>query len=757
MIDRIIRHRNALMVGLALTLGVLGYGLTHLRLEFSFDSFFPKEDPAFAYFAAYEEQFTEAQDFLIAIAFQNEAGNIFDQDFLRTSDSIYQKLAALPGIDSSAIATQVGKVKRTGLGFSFRPYLDFSTPEKLRKSQRSLRNDSLFSGAFMSHDSSWVCSYIFIEENIFDKKERDGVSREIDKILEDVSFPKKISGIPYIRTNYVDKLSKELMIFLSLAAFLLTACLTFLYRTFWGVAGPLLIAVGALVGTLGFMGLTGEPITILSNLLIPVMFVVAMSDVIHVITKYLGNTAAGHDRKESLRRTLSMVGMATFLTSLTTAIGFGALMVSPIRPMRMFGIYAAVGVLFTFVITVIALTYLLPRLDPAKIAKPGKGFAASGIWEHWLGKLDTWIGGHQRGIVWGSVGIMGLALWFTLHIPFNNFLLQDLNDNDPVKQSMQFFEQEFSGGIRTFEMGFHTQEGHTIDDLQVLKEIEKIEHFLYKTGSFSTFFSPITLLKGANQVYHFDRPSYYALPDSQSDVDTYLKGLQIQGGSTLLNMTMNDDRTWGRLSARMPDIGTEAFYALTAKLDSFATQSVDSTLVTYKITGHSALTEQNLIYLRESLLEGLMIAFILVGFIMGLLFRSWRMLLVSLVPNFAPLLLTGGVMGLFGITLSSSTAIVFVVAFGIAVDDTIHFLTRFKLERDGGASVEEAIRTTMLGTGKAMILTSIVLLGGFVILLASNFGGTFNTGFFTALTILFALLSDLILLPVLLRWVFREK
>jgi predicted RND superfamily exporter protein len=142
---------------------------------------------------------------------------------------------------------------------------------------------------------------------------------------------------------------------------------------------------------------------------------------------------------------------------------------------------------------------------------------------------------------------------------------------------------------------------------------------------------------------------------------------------------------------------------------------------------------------------------------MGLLFRSWKMLLISMVPNLVPLILTGGVMGLFGIPLSTSTSIVFVISFGIAVDDTIHFLTRYRLERGQGRDVQEAIRNTILGTGKAMILTSIVLLGGFILLLASDFGGTFNTGFFTALTILFALIADLLMLPILLKWIYGTK
>ncbi|MEM9986829.1 MAG: efflux RND transporter permease subunit, partial [Bacteroidota bacterium] len=211
----------------------------------------------------------------------------------------------------------------------------------------------------------------------------------------------------------------------------------------------------------------------------------------------------------------------------------------------------------------------------------------------------------------------------------------------------------------------------------------------------------------------------------------------------------------GRISSRLPDIGTNAFEEIYAGLDKFFQAQCDTTLFTYRATGHAYLTESNLVYVRQSLLGGLGIAFVVVGLIMGLLFQSWRMLLISMAPNVIRLLLTGGVMGAFGITLTASTSLVFVIAFGVAVDDTIHFLTRYRLERKRGADQDEAIRRTLLGTGKAMIITSLVLMAGFVMLLASDFGGTFNTGLFTGLTIIFALFADLLLLPVLIRWIDR--
>jgi predicted RND superfamily exporter protein len=745
------------MIALLIGTGMAFWGLSQIRIEFSFDSFYPKDDPDFQYYAEFSEEFTEINDYLIIIALQHEDGDIFDADFLKKADSTFQQFADIDGIDSAAIATQIGQIRRRGLGYKTVPFLSFKDQKAVEKSRSKLRKDSLFASSFISQDSSWLCSYFFLRQDLFDRDERDNVNNRIDEVIAQSELPIQISGIPYIRTRYVEKLRNELMMFVSLAAMLLVVCLAFLYRTTWGVIAPLGLALGAIAWTLGLMGVTNEPITILSNLLIPVMFVVAMSDVIHIITKYLAMIELGFERKEALKKALRQVGFATFLTSLTTAIGFGALMVSKINPMRMFGLYAAIGVLVTFVVTMIALAWVLPRLRPEQIANPRKGFAASGNWSGWLLKLDRWIAHNQRGIIVSSLLLLLFAGWMTSRIPLNNYLLEDMNKKDLVRLSMQFFENQFGGGVRTFEMAFEAKQENEVDELIFLSEIKKIENYLGKTGLFAPFVSPITIVENSNYAYHFNRPQYRSLPDSQHQVDELLSAIRLQGGAPLLDLVFSENKKRARLSSRLPDLGTEAFYEFKSDFEAFVKTEIDTSIIDIQITGYSALTENNLEYLRQSLLEGLLIAFVLVAVIMGLLFRSWKMLFVSLVPNLAPLLLTGSVMGLFGITLSSSTAIVFVVAFGIAVDDTIHFLTRFKLEFEQSKDIDKAIRNTILGTGKAIIITSIVLLGGFILLLASDFGGTFNTGFFTALTILFAVFADLLLLPVLLRLVYRKN
>ena len=635
-----------------------------------------------------------------------------------------------------------------------RPYLRYGSESALEASKKRVKSDSLFVGLYTGRSLKHVCGYFYLDKAIFDSPERDALSRNIDKVVADFGVKATISGVPYIRTQYIEKLSKELLLFMGLSALLLTGALVWLYRSFWGVALPLITAFAALGWTLGLMGMTGQPLGILSNLLIPIMFVVSMSDVIHLITKYQALIHLGKDKLSALKLALQQIGLATFLTSLTTSIGFGALMISRMEPIRVFGLYAAAGVLFTFVVAIAILTFSLPALKPERLMKSG-GLAQSPFWDRSMGWTYRLLQQYPIPLVlmWGV--LLAASIFYTTRIPLDNYLMEDMSPRDIVQKSMSFYDEEFYG-MRVFEMAIHAKDTHQISDREVLVEMAKIQDHLATHKFFSPFFSAASFVQNANYVYHYNRPQHFTLPDSQAAIDELMNLALLNGGGPMLTRIIGDNGQMGRISSRLPDIGTSAFLTLRRGLEDYIATECDTTVFSYHITGHAMLTERNLVYLRDSLMQGLLIAFLIVAVIMGLLFRSWKMLLISIVPNVVPLLLTGGVMGLFGISLSSSTSIVFVISFGIAVDDTIHFLTRFRLERNRGKGVDEAIRLTILGTGKAMILTSIVLLGGFVLLLASDFGGTFNTGFFTGLTIIFALLSDLLLLPLLLKWVERK-
>lgn len=723
-----------------------------MRIDFSFDSFYPKDDDEYQYYQQFQETFFESQNYLVYVAIQGPGEAVFDADFLRRVDTLFAGFGRIEGVDSVLSPTEVPLIRRRGTDFRREPYLQFDTPEAAKASRQRVLRDSVMLGGFLTRDLSHVCGYVQIDPAIFDTRQRDVVSRTVRARLQAFGQPYVLSGIPYIRTKYIETIGQELLLFMTLAIAFIALVLWLTYRNIWGVVIPMAAVVIGLIWILGFMGLTGQSVNLINNLLIPLIFVVGTSDVIHLTTKYLHETRDGRARSAAMRRTLREIGLAIFLTSLTTAVGFGSLLVSRIPPIREFGLYAALGVLLTYLITVVLLPNALLRLPPERFGNQ-QAVDNLPLWRALLLRIDRLTQRRGRAVVLSFAAVLLTCGYLIFQIPTDTHLIEDIGEGDPIRESMTFFEAQ-GYGLRPFELGIETRhDSIPLSDQRVLADMAKLQRWLHQQHDFSPFLSLATLVQQAHYLDRFSRPQYRKIPDEQAQIDEYLDLIRLRSGDEILGQVMSEDGRQGRISARLPDIGTNAFDRLYADLDSFYRAECDTALFSYRPTGHAFLTEHNLVYVRRSLLGGLSLAFVIVGLIMGLLFRSWRMLLVSMVPNVIPLILTGGVMGLFGITLTASTTLVFVIAFGVAVDDTIHFLTRYRLERGRGHDRDTAIRLTLLGTGKAMIITSLILMAGFVMLMFSNFGGTFSTGLFTGLTVIFALLADLLLLPVLLRWV----
>jgi len=747
----VLRYRRIFLIVVLLGTVAATVGVLSVKIDFSFDSFYPKDDPEYQYYAQFKQQFTETQNFQIYVAVGPEEGDVFQTSFLTQVEAMFIEISSWEGVDTVISPTQIPFIKRTGIGFSQKPYLRFDSQEAVEKTRERVLTDSSILGTFITHDLSHVCGYIQIEPELFDSRERDVLNQRLRAYMIDSGLPHVLTGIPYIRTRYIETIGFELVLFLGLSLVFIATVLFLTYRNIWGVMVPMLAVVVALIWIVGFMSLTGQSVNLINNLLIPLMFVVGTSDVIHLTTKYLTEVRKGKKREEAMQKTLKEIGLAIFLTSVTTAVGFAALQVSRIEPIRTFGLYAALGVLFTYFITVALLPNVFLHIKSERFGNK-KAIENLPLWDRILTQLFHYTGSHPKLIVGITVGILIVCGILIPRVPTDSHLIEDIGKGSPIRASMEFFEEK-SYGLRPFELGIHVRsDSAKITDREVLVEMRKLQNWLKERESFSPFFSAATLISEANYRSNFNRKGQRRIPSSQEQIDEYILGIQSQGRDDLLNQVMSEDRKMGRISARLSDLGTEAFNVLYQDLNEFYRTECDTSLFTYRPTGHAFLTEHNLTYVRKSLIGGLSVAFVIVGIIMGLLFRSLRMLLISLIPNMIPLILTGGVMGLFGITLTASTSLVFVIAFGVAVDDTIHFLTRYRLERQQGHDKATALKHTMLGTGKAMIITSLVLMAGFAMLVASDFGGTYNTGLFTGLTVIFALIADLTLLPVLVRW-----
>jgi len=729
---------------------LLGWGISLIRTEFSFDKFRSGRDGEVAFYETYQDTFPH-DDNAIQIAIQTDGESYWDSAFLADVGSVFDQFKTIPYVDSVISPLDLQYLRWNGLGISAKPLIQYRTPKLMERSQRRMAEDSLLFSNFFSQDKKYVAGIVLVDPGILDKDERDDISHAIDDIIAEVPYKSVVSGIPYIRTQYVKVIRGEMASFVGLSVLLTVLVMFFLYRSWWGIVLPILVVGLGMVWTIGFMAITDKPLDMLSNLIPTIMFVVGISDTIHLVTRYQQDLSNGLAGELAMRSTLKEIGAAILLTSLTTAIGFASLIVSPLPPIRSFGLYAAAGVLFAFVISMILVPSALLKVKDSKI-KHNKGLVHFAFWDRFLEKLYHFVKLNPWKIILATVALLVFCGLGISKVSFNTYLLDDISKNDPARVSMEFFEDNFYGS-RPFEMAILPEEGVSLTDPSLLKELDSLEQYIRSQQRVSPFLSLVTYLKGMNKLTKGSSANQYRIPDTEDEVEELIGYAYLnEGGEKLLNRIMSKGRTMGRVTARMSDIGSYAFTDFHEGLDAYLAKRKTTELFTYRFTGSPIIVEENVGVLRRGLFQGLGMAFLLVALLMGILFKSFRMLLIGVIPNAIPLLITGALMGYFGITLRASTSIVFLIAFGVAVDDTIHFLGRLRIELREGRDQETAIYNTVMGTGKALVMTTIILTAGFSMLLTSSFGGTFSVGLFTSLTLLVALFADLLLLPVLVRW-----
>ncbi len=502
---------------------------------------------------------------------------------------------------------------------------------------------------------------------------------------------------------------------------------------------------------MGIMGMTGTSIDIMTMLLPTIMFVVGMSDSVHILTQYVTEIAEGKPKTQAIVTTVKDVGLATFITAITTSIGFLTLLTADIGPIRNFGVYTGVAVMVAYVLSMTMLPAMMllmplpPRTAPRREAL---------TWPFLLRRLLLFVFRNRSRLLISSVGVVVGAIYCISLIRIDATLLDDLADDDPVKLDFQYFETNFAG-VRPFELYLKAAPNQTLYRLPVLREIEEIEHYLGDQYGLKFIVSPVTVVKTVNKAVNGGSEAAYKLPDTEAQWRKLQSKLKLFRKRPELNSLVTADLTEGRLSGKIGDIGSAKATQLNNQLREFMQQQTDPALLQTHITGSSVLIDKNNDTLTRDLMEGLLLDILFIGAIVGIMFRSFKMIIITLLPNILPILLIGAFMGLVGINLKVSTSIIFTIALGIAIDDTIHFISKLKLELLTGKSLYYAVKRTYVTTGKAVIITSCILMAGFSTLIFSNFESTFYVGLLISLTLLFAVLSDLLLLPILVVYFYK--
>ena len=723
----------------------MGWRALQMEFDYNFEMFFPKDDPATRKFLEHRDQFITDNDYVL-IAIRNEKG-VFKEDFLTQLDGLTKRLEEQTWTEYVISPTNITFPIRDPLFGVLNdiPYLHFDKPRKYESDSARIFNSPELADSYFSADGKSILIYVRHTSKLPEEGCR-GLAENTNEILAEFNFSEHhVAGRCDAQEYYINLLQTELVIFVGASILLIVLFLSLSYRSIWGVWVPAVVIITAVIWTMGLMELTGKKIDMILSILPTIMLVIGLSDAIHLISKYLEELRKGKLQDEAIIIAYKEVGLATFFTSLTTSIGFLTLLTSSITPIIDLGIYVACGVVIALVLTYSLMPAIILLTKPLKVAEVEN---KETFWYRILHGMFRWLIRNKGLSIVGFVVIMGLSIFGCSKIILNNHLLEDLKEDNYLQQGFRFIEKNFDG-CRPYELSIWLEDSSkTIYDADVLQRLESIETYLQTEHELGFVLSPVAIIKAANKAQHGGKQKFYKLPEKEKELNKIVKELKKLQKMDIISSVVSDDLRTSRIAGRTADVGSHRLAEQDAKLTEHMKEH--NGVIGFNITGTAHLIDINNSYISKNVLQGLMIAFGVIAIIVFLMFRSFKLVIFSIIVNILPLVMIGGIMGFLGIDLKMSTAIIFTIAFGIAVDDTIHFLSKLRHELRQGKSMLYAIKRSYLSTGKAIVVTSLILCGGFLTLALSDFLGTANIGILISLTLLFAVLSDLVLLPALL-------
>ncbi|MGB3467089.1 MAG: MMPL family transporter, partial [Cyclobacteriaceae bacterium] len=694
------RRLKYAFVILLLLVGLSGTFLTKISFDFDFESFFPVGHPDRAVFAEFNERFAYDNDFLL-LSFSNEEG-IFNRGFLQKVSEITRQIDSLKATVETLSPVSIGLPVKTSMGLSMIKILHPDDQERLAKdSLRIIKNGTFEKNFFSLEDHSLI---LRIKHQHFDdfRQSEDYISQVQSIITNGGIDDFHLAGRTSVQSEFIRLIQTDFGVFIVIAFAIIILFLKIQYGSWPAVFIPLMLIVATIVTTLGLMTALGYSLNILTVLIPTIISFVAISDVIHFYTKYQVTILEGADRREALLKTVKEIGLATFLTSLTTGIGFISLVTIKVLPVQLLGIFTAVGVFIAFIYTFI----LLPFFSESLTVKDQRKTIFWQRFSMWCFRFSV---ANQNSILVAgglllAIGITGASL-----IKIDAYLLDDLPEDSFSRQSFSEIDRKF-GGTKPWNLYFYTGDSSTVYDQAVLEELRDVQTYLSDTYGLKNITGPVEETRLIRQSYRGGIASDYKLPDTSEELNqllsynTYLAKRQIV-------IVENDQRNFGKISGFIPEWGSLRTSAKDRELIEYL-DNIDSDLLTYKITGTTYLIDRSHEYLSVNLFWGLLFAFCAVAVISVVLFRSFSMIIISLIPNVLPVLLTAAVIGFFNIPIKLTTSIIFAVSFGIAVDDTIHFISKFRFEKTKHSTLD-AVRNTFKTAGMAIIKTTVLLCLGF--------------------------------------------
>ena len=739
----------------------MGWKASKVQLSYDFTRALPTDNPKYRDYQLFLKKFgADGNTLVVGISSEQ----FFTPAFFNSVGSLHQQIKKIPGVTEVLSIPEVINLKNDTVRHQLIPvkifHYPFTSQTSLDSAKIEFENLPFYKGLLYNPELHSYLLAITVNKDTINSKSRTRLITDINKEISE--FEKETyttvftSGLPFIRTTMGNRIKDEMNWFLLGSLVLSVITLFVFFRSISAILMSLLVVGMGVIWSLGTIVLLGYKITLLTALIPPLVVVIGIPNCIYFLNKYHTTYREIHNKEEALVTMVGRMGIVTLFCNIAAAIGFAVFALTRSDLLKEFGQVAGINIMALFFISLIFIPSILSYLPPPK--PKHMRYLDNRFLEQVLLKVEKWAFHHAKWVYGITLVITVFAILGIFRLKSEGFIVDDLPQSDKIFTDLKWFEKNF-GGVMPLEIMVDTKKKKGLFRIKPIEKIDALSAYIASNPSTARPLSFVEGLKFAKQAY-FDGDSLsYAIP-YESDMAFMAPYLQTKndsnakagkGFTNLLNSFMDSNKQVARISVNMKDIGSARLPVLLKEFEAKANELFDTASYNVTFTGSSISFLEGSGFIIKGLKESILWAFLLITLCMFYLFRSFRILVCSLIPNLVPLLVTAGVMGWVGISLKPSTVIVFSVALGIAIDVTIRFLINYKQELPLRKNqVADTLVQTIRHTGISIIYTSLVLIAGFVIFCFSDFGGIKALGWLTSLTLVVGTVTNLVLLPVLI-------
>jgi len=749
---------------LAITV-VMGWYAARVEMSYDLNRTVPPEDPDMVYLNQFRQNFGEDGN-IIAVGLQDSS--VFSLENFNKFDRFCSEARKISGVNEVLSLSRIRILIKDTIQNKFNLVPLFSDSIQSQAELDSLmeifRGQGFYNGQLVNTTNGATMALVSVDKETMQSAKRVELTKALLELGSSFSNETGINlhyaGLPFIRAQIAEQVRKELSFFLYLSALVTGLIMLTFFRSFRAVLFSLFMISILVIWTLGTISLFGFKITMLSGLIPPVIVTIGITNAIYLLNKYHVEFYKSKNKLEAIRVVVQKMGLATFLTNLTVAIGFLTLLATDIPILREFGIVAGINIIALFIVSLVMIPGILTWMpEPNEKHLKHLHFKILGGFVRYTDRL---VSSNRKLIYIVSIVLAVFSLAGMMRLKSVSYMVDDLPEESTIKRDLSFFESNFSG-IMPLELvvKLETKRRRPLLDVKNIQAIDEFESSMDSIQVLSRPISMVSFVKAAKQGFYNNNPDRYSLPSKQEAgfILRYMRGQNDQSG--LMKSFVDTTFSTMRISMQMADIGSERMDSLIRYVIEPRSQQLVASLkenlrsksdsVSVGVTGSSKIFIKGNSFLINNLTESLILACILITLSMVFLFSNLRMIIISLIPNLLALMITAGLMGYFDIPLKASTALIFSITFGISVDNSIRFLAKYRQELVlNGYFVPRSITESILETGKSIIYTSIVLFAGFIIFAFSDFGGTIALGLLTSTTLVISMFTNMILLPALI-------